>query len=529
MKKVSLFLLLTLMFWWSCPEVSEPEDCAGVAGGNTICGCTDSIAPNFDPEATYDDGSCENDYTDNIFCDNMVLQRDVTGRIYGTADEGEVITVTIDGAESSATTVDGEWTVEMPPHTAGGPYTMQVQGNNRETIHNIMYGDVWLCGGQSNMEYQLLKIMNRGQYSDRLAEVRALSNVRMLIIKHVAFTELQDTIQIYTETDTTVHWFLNGEDGYDKFSAVGYVFGTELNDLYDVPIGLISADRGASKVEAWMSPEALEAAGKSYGKTWYKGMIAPIQRFPIKGVIWYQGEANAKSVNSATRYANTFKIHIQYWRDEWGYGDLPFLFVQLAGFGKGGYIDITWPVLRESQNKALDLPNTATALAIDLGGNGIHPWQKAGVADRLVVAARSMVYGEDIVHSGPVYNGMTINGNEIILTFDHIGNGLIARAGNPEGAVEIADELTGFTVCGPDEIFVSAQAAISGNTVIVSSPSVTEPVAVRYGWTGLPSANLYNTVDILTRTGEPFIEALPASPFRTDTFTIQEYTEDDPN
>ena len=204
MKKVSLFLLLTLMFWWSCPEVSEPEDCAGVAGGNTICGCTDSIAPNFDPEATYDDGSCENDYTDNIFCDNMVLQRDVTGRIYGTADEGEVITVTIDGAESSATTVDGEWTVEMPPHTAGGPYTMQVQGNNRETIHNVMYGDVWLCGGQSNMEYQLLKIMNRGQYSDRLADVRALPNVRMLIIKHVAFTELQDTIQIYTETDTTV-------------------------------------------------------------------------------------------------------------------------------------------------------------------------------------------------------------------------------------------------------------------------------------------------------------------------------------
>ena len=151
------------------------------------------------------------------------------------------------------------------------------------------------------------------------------------------------------------------------------------------------------------------------------------------------------------------------------------------------------------------------------------------MADRLVVAARSMVYGEDIVHSGPVYNGMAINGNEIILTFDHIGNGLIARAGNPEGAVEIADALTGFTICGSDEIFVSAQAASSGNTVIVASPGVTEPVAVRYGWTGLPSANLYNTVDIFTRTGEPFIEALPASPFRTDTFTIQEYTEDDPN
>ena len=128
----------------------------------------------------------EKDYTDNIFCDNMVLQREVTVKIYGTADEGEVITVTIDGTENSTTTDSlGQWSVDMPPHTAGGPYTMQIQGNRNEIINNILYGDVWLCSGQSNMEYQLKKIINKNQYSDRLAEVKALPDVRMLIIHHV--------------------------------------------------------------------------------------------------------------------------------------------------------------------------------------------------------------------------------------------------------------------------------------------------------------------------------------------------------
>ena len=472
----------------------------------------------------------EKDYTDNIFCDNMVLQREVTVKIYGTADEGEVITVAIDGTENSTTTDSlGQWSVDMPPHTAGGPYTMQIQGNRNEIINNILYGDVWLCSGQSNMEYQLEKIINRNQYSDRLAEVKALPDVRMFIIHHVKSRERQDTIQVYTNDSTKTRWFLNGEDDYDKFSAVGYVFGTELNDLYDIPIGLISADRGSSSIESWMSSEALQADGKNDGNTYYNAMIAPIQKFPIKGVVWYQGEANAKSVAKAMAYASTFKTHIQYWRSEWQSGDFPFLFVQLAGFGRGGKIDVTWPVLRESQNTALDLSNTASAVAIDIGGVGIHPWQKVGVGNRLVVAARKIVYGEDIIHSGPVYNDITINGNEAILTFDFVGNELIARAGDPEGALEIADELTGFTICGSDHIFVPAQATISGNTVIVSSQSVTEPVAVRYGWIGLPSANLYNKVDIFTKTGEPFIEALPASPFRTDTFTIEEYTGDSPD
>ena len=472
----------------------------------------------------------EKGYSDNIFSDNMVLQRDVTVKIYGTADEGEAITVTIDGTENSTITDSlGKWSVDIPPHVAGGPYTMQIRGNKNQIINNIMYGDVWLCSGQSNMEYQLAKIINRNQYSDRLAEVKALPNIRMFIIHHVKSQERQDTVQVYTNDSTKTRWFLNGENDYDKFSAVGYVFGTELNDLYDIPIGLISADRGSSSIESWMSSEALQADGKNDGNTYYNAMIAPIQKFPIKGVIWYQGERNAKSVAKAMAYASTFKTHIQYWRSEWQSGDFPFLFVQLAGFGIGGKIDVTWPVLRESQNKALELSNTASAVAIDIGGVGIHPWQKVGVGNRLVVAARNLAYGEDIIHSGPVYNDITINGNEAILTFDFIGNELIARAGDPEGALEIADELTGFTICGSDQIFIPAQATISGNTVIVSSPSVIEPVAVRYGWNGLPSANLYNKVDIFTKTGEPFIEALPASPFRTDTFTIEEYTEDSPD
>ena len=137
----------------------------------------------------------EKDYTDNIFCDNMVLQREVTVNIYGTADEGEIITVTIDGTENSTTTDSlGQWSVDMPPHTAGGPYTMQIQGNRNEIINNILYGDVWLCSGQSNMEYQLKKIINKNQYSDKLAEVKALPDVRMLIIHHVKSRERQDTI-----------------------------------------------------------------------------------------------------------------------------------------------------------------------------------------------------------------------------------------------------------------------------------------------------------------------------------------------
>jgi sialate O-acetylesterase len=253
----------------------------------------------------------------------------------------------------------------------------------------------------------------------------------------------------------------------------------------------------------------------------YNGMIAPVVPYAIKGVIWYQGENNT---GNPIEYRTLFPRLITDWREKWGQGDFPFLFVQLAGLAVGGHFDAydkpngdpswpfirdnDWPLLRDAQAMALSLPNTGMATAIDIGDNGnIHPPDKLDVGLRLALAARHVAYGQDIVYSGPVYDKMTVEGNAIRVSFTQIGGGLVladSPAKFPGWQPTPTDHLVGFVIAGADKKYVLAQAKIDGSTVVVSSPDVPNPIAVRYNWANFGQANLYNK------------EGLPAMPFRTD-------------
>jgi len=238
--------------------------------------------------------------------------------------------------------------------------------------------------------------------------------------------------------------------------------------------------------------------GQNDPSSLYNGMIAPLIPFAIRGAIWYQGEANTRSLEVAYQYRAVLPNMITNWREDWGQGDFPFLFVQLPNYkGRGGD---QWPVIRESFLKTLQLPNTGMAVTIDIGElKNIHPKDKQDVGARLALAARHVAYGENIVYSGPIYESMRIRGNKAILTFKHVGSGLVAKGG----------KLAGFTIAGEDRKFVPAEAKVEGGRVVVWSSKVGKPVAVRYAWANNPTCNLYNK------------EGLPASPFRTDNWPIQ--------
>jgi sialate O-acetylesterase len=227
----------------------------------------------------------------------------------------------------------------------------------------------------------------------------------------------------------------------------------------------------------------------------YNGMLAPLIPYGIQGAIWYQGESNA---GRAYQYRRLFPAMIQNWRDDWGEGDFPFLFVQLANFmaAKPDPSDSEWAELREAQMMTLALPNTGMAVIIDIGdANDIHPKNKQDVGKRLALWALAKTYGKEMVYSGPIYKSMKVEGHNIVLHFDHVGGGLVAKEGEPSKS---------FAVAGADRKFVWADARIDGDTIVVSSDKVPEPVAVRYAWADNPVCNLYNK------------EGLPASPFRTD-------------
>ena len=240
----------------------------------------------------------------------------------------------------------------------------------------------------------------------------------------------------------------------------------------------------------------------------FNGMIAPLIPYPIKGVIWYQGENNASSTAVAREYATLFPSMISGWRKLWKQGDFPFLFVQLANYQGGGSSD--WPTLRESQVKTLSLPRTGMAVTIDIGtGANIHPPDKADVGARLALAARHVAYGESLVYTGPMYEGMKTQGEGIRVSFrpDSLGGGLVIGTPpwtDPKAAPVSKTNLEGFVIAGEDRKWVDAQASIEGGGVVVSSALVPKPVAVRYAWANDPRCNLYNK------------EGLPASPFRTD-------------
>jgi sialate O-acetylesterase len=616
-----------------------------------------------------------------LFSDGVVLQRDQSVPVWGTASPGSEITVGFRGQSASAhADAQGRWQVELAATHAGGPFDMKISmGEETLVVHDILVGDVWVCSGQSNMEWAVADSMNAA------AEIALASDsaIRHFKVPRSWSAEPVDTL-------AGGQWQTADPESVGSFTAVGYFFAREIRREIEVPIGLINTSWGGSRIESWMSaaalamddadvrqvladekayeqeirtmlevsvggvpdsdrgfvdgkpiwadpdlddsswdeivvPSAWEAVGypgmdgiawyrtsfyltaeeaehgirlglgaiddsdiswvnghevgrtenawnqarlyevppealrsganvlvvrvedpqggggiqgdpnllfvesggaqRSLAGMWkfavgyftvnledhkralptllYNHMVYPLLRFPIKGILWYQGESNADYPEDALAYSKLFVDMIRDWRRGWEAEALPFLWVQLASFmpPPAEPTDSAWATLRESQSAALELPHTAQVITLDVGeALDVHPTNKQAVGHRLALAARAVAYGQDLVYSGPAYKSHTVEGNRVVIVFDRVGSGLIARDA-------ASDQLRGFAIAGKDGEFVWASAAIEGDRVVVWHPSVPAPVAVRYAWADNPEgANLFNR------------EGLPGAPFRTDSW-----------
>jgi sialate O-acetylesterase len=475
-----------------------------------------------------------------LIADHMLIQQDAPVRIWGKAAAGETVIVTFQSQKLSATAApSGYWQVFLDPIAAGGPFEMTIAGSNTITIQDILAGEVWVGSGQSNMEFPMSKV------ADAEKEIAAANfqQIRLFTVKRIVAEQPADDVQ--------GSWSACTPESVRNFSAVEYFFGRELHLLRRIPMGLIHSSWGGTPAQSWTEKSFLKddpllqpyltawdkvltdfpakkeayekntlpkweeqvAAAKAAGKQppnkpgvppgpghqntpsgLYNGMIAPLVPYTIRGAIWYQGESNANSPADAQLYRRLFTSMIESWRSAWGQGSFPFYYVQLANYRTNG----NWPLLRESQTATLELANTAQALAIDVGNpTDIHPNNKQTVGHRLALAAREHTYGERIVSSGPMFRQMTTSGATARVWYDAAGGGLEPHVG----------PLTGFAIAGEDQKFYPAAAKIVGTTVVLSSPEVADPKAVRYAWADDPAANLYNR------------EGLPAVPFRTDNWT----------
>ena len=452
-----------------------------------------------------------------IFGSNMVLQRNKPIAVWGWADAGEKISVQFNKqVKKTKAGKDGSWKIELNQETAGGPYQLVVTGKNTITLENVLVGEVWICSGQSNMEWSV-KNSDSAKREIRESDYPMIRHIK--IPRTIAATPAKDiTGGVWQKADSTT----TGD-----FTAVGYFFARKLFKELNVPIGLINTSWGGTMVETWTSREAFEKteefknlfstipytdiqaaaekAGKpvspnAYPTLLFNGMINPIIPFSIQGAIWYQGETNA---GRSYQYRKAFPLMIQDWRQRFGQGDFPFYFVQLASFNASNGNSAKgsgWAELREAQTATLALPNTGMAVTMDVGeSKDIHPRNKQDVGARLAAIALNNIYGVKREFSGPMYQSFTTDGNKILISFAHADNGLVVK--------DKYGYLKGFEIAGADKKFYYAKADVKNNQVIVYSDSVSSPVAVRYGWADdMPEVNLYNK------------DGFPASPFRTDTW-----------
>ena len=484
-----------------------------------------------------------------IFTDNMVLQRGKTLPVWGKADPGEAVTVSFLGKTARATAdAKGNWEAKLPAFgvvKTGREFT--VKGKNTVTLKNVLVGDVWLVSGQSNSEMSFGWGIINGDAEK--AKAKNYPNIRSAKFHHwtaawpVSFrTAMQNTWRVDDNPDV-----LNG------VTAMGYFFAREINAKTGVPIGLLDDNWSGCRIEPFIAPEGLQkveslqnelkgvkrtqdeivkwaegvVAAKAAGDYddvgqapeapgWtrqYNAMIAPITRFPIAGALWYQGCSNG---GEGLSYTRKLEALVGGWRAVWGY-DFPFYIVQLASFtektadpaGGNGYANIRNAMRVAAQT----IPGTGLAVAIDIGNDrDIHPKNKYDVGYRLSLWARRDVYGEkDLVVSGPLYTGMTVEGDKIRLAFDHVGGGLMAGEKGPDTPgvkpTPTPDgKLRGFAIQGRDGAWHWADARIDGKTIVVSCADVKEPTNVRYAYRANPmgDCNLYNA------------EGLPASPFTTE-------------
>jgi sialate O-acetylesterase len=469
---------------------------------------------------------------------HMVLQRDRPIHIWGWADPGEQVSVALNGSPQTTTAKDsGRWSVYLPPLPAGGPFQLQITATNHLTLDDILIGDVWFASGQSNMEMPLKGFVGSAVIKDSAQEISQanLPNVRLLLVSKKA------SPYPVADIESKRGWTACTPETAADISAVGYFFSRAINADQHVPIGLIDSTWGGTPAEAWMSLEGIAADAslmpvfaaraktiQSYAETmetvalekkadalaksknqptperkwrpdlsswdpsWlFNGMVAPFLNFPIKGVIWYQGESNA-GADMAPLYGRLFPAMMQDWRNHWQQGDFPFLFVQISSYAAGD--SGGWPLVREAQRRSLSLVNTGMAVSTDVGDpKNIHPPDKQTVGARLALAARAIAYHEPIEFSGPDFRQASPSGAGLRVWFDH-ADGLVSRNGT----------LSGFELAGSDHKFFPATAQIQGTSVLVLSREVKSPQYVRYAWSDTPPVNLYNAA------------GLPASPFSSE-------------
>jgi sialate O-acetylesterase len=482
-----------------------------------------------------------------IFSDHMVVLSGAKVPVWGWADAGEKVTATLAGQTQSAVAdADGKWTLAFDKLAFGGPHVMTVEGKNKLTIDDVLVGEVWLGSGQSNMAMTA----NRSINFDQEKSAADLPQLRMFSVAR--------NPQPKPQTDCEGKWEICTPDTVGGFSATLFYFGRDVQKELKVPMGLINSSYGGTAVESWTSMSAQDklpeyatisaaweekkkmpwdqaeadanyekqraawveaakkakAAGKpaprapqravepgldrNHPSNLFNGMIAPLVPYAIRGAVWYQGENN-----SAKPFANLYGLQLKTlitdWRSRWGY-EFPFAWVQLPDYRAPQANPVedkqTWPVIREQMLNTLSVPATGMAVTLGLGEEtDIHPRNKQGVGKRLALWALHDVYGKSGPSSGPLPSNHRIEGKYVVVTFKHTDGGLKSHDGG---------ELKGFAIAGADGKFVWAQARIDGDKVIVSSPEVPEPKAVRYAWADNPIWSLENGA------------GLPASPFRTD-------------
>ncbi len=467
------------------------------------------------------------------FGDGMVLQRDIPVRIFGEAPEDVLITVRFNGQEKTAITQDERWMLNLDAMPAGGPFELHIFGAGDEIIYrDVMIGEVWLAGGQSNMEFPLHSTIDFENY----LPAGENPELRFLQIPVTEFGEINREV---------LKWKNFDQESVRTFSAVAYFFATELQKRLGVTVGVIGSYRGATWNENWMTPESIknepelkylfdnyeeeyakfedeavyEAANQQYLidlKEWeskggwsfgmipfaplgpkayqrpsglYETMIKPLQPYTIKGCIWYQGEGNAGRYDE---FRTLFPAFVEEWRVTWQNPELPFYFVQLPGYGKG----TTWPQFRQAQLDCWQKIDHC-GMVVSEGCNDeedIHPKVKKPIGDRLAIAVSAEVYGQKHIPFGPVFKSVEFQEDKAIISFDYSGNGLVLRS----------DDTSSFEIAGNDKVFAKAKVALNGSELQLWSDNIKSPKYVRYAYNPNPEMVLFNQ------------EGLPASPFITE-------------
>ena len=463
-----------------------------------------------------------------LYTDNMVLQHGKPLTIQGTANAGDKITVSIAHQKQNVVAgMDGKWSVTLSPLKAGGPYTLAISSDKEKlTYNNVLAGEVWLCSGQSNMEFYL----NWSATAKRDVPQTANNNIRFFDMKarwrtdavewNASVLDSLNHLQYYKDTQ----WTVCSPKTAGNFSAVAYYFGKMLQDSLQVPVGLICNAIGGSPTEAWVDRSSLEYHFPAILRNWtkndfiqdwvrgraalnvkkstdklqrhpyepcylYESGIRPLQQFPIKGIIWYQGESNA---HNREAHEKLFKLLVDSWRKNWADNELPFYYVQLSSIDRP-----SWPWFRDSQRRFLtQISNTGMAVSSDKGDSlNVHPAHKQEVGERLAAWALNKTYHhKNVVPSGPLFKSVSFKNGAAYISFDY-SEGLHASDNN---------EIRTFELAGGDQIFYPAKAVVVNGELKVWSDKVKEPTIVRYGWQPFTRANLVNGA------------GLPASTFRSD-------------